>query len=79
MTARAMTLMTARDAMDRAATVMTEGTSTTLISTMAATAMTTTAHPYPHYYPLVPDGKLLILGSRDANVMIATFHCSENV
>jgi hypothetical protein len=60
MTARAMTLMTTRDLMDR-----------------AATAITATAHPL--YYPLVPDGELLVLGSHVTNVDMVTVCCNGNV
>jgi hypothetical protein len=49
----------------------------------AATAMTAPANPHPHphprHCPLVPDGELLVLGSHDTNVAIATVHCSGNV
>ena len=31
------------------------------------------------YYPHVPDGELLALGSRDTTVAIVTLHCGGNV
>jgi hypothetical protein len=35
--------------------------------------------PCRHSYPLVPDSKLLALGSRGTTVMIVTVRCSGNV
>jgi hypothetical protein len=82
MTARAMTLMTTRDLMDRAATGVMTARSATLISARAvlaraASAITATAHPL--YYPLVPDGELLVLGSHVTNVDMVTVCCNGNV
>jgi hypothetical protein len=70
MTARSMTLMSARDAMAWAATAMMAKAA----MARAVTAMTAPANPHPHFYPLVPDRELLVLGSRDTNVAIATVH-----
>jgi hypothetical protein len=94
MTTRTTTLMTTRDGMDRAATVMT-ARSTTLISAraimataaivmitraaMTGAATAAMAQPRPHYHALVPDGELLVLGSRNTNVTIAIVHYSGNV
>jgi hypothetical protein len=65
MTSKAATSMTNRDAMGRAATVMTDMSTTLMYATaltvraaMARVVTTMTTREDPPYYPLVPDGAI---------------------